>query len=229
MPMMAGHRSLPRTRRLPPCSWVGHGRARGAARRWPTARSRRSRRPRVAPPRLDVRAAADTRHRRRGRLVAVGGPPGGRRPPANPVPRRRTVAFLGRDDRAGLRPAVGHRPLRHALFSVHMVQHVLLMLVAAPLLALAAPMTLVLRVSSPTTRRRWVLPVLHSRVDALPGPPGHRLADVRGDDVGGPLLAAVQRVARGPVPPRPRARHVPDRRAVVLVAGGRPGSRRRSG
>ena len=45
-----------------------------------------------------------------------------------------------------------------------MVQHVLLMLVAAPLLALAAPITLILRVSSPETRRRWVLPVLHSRV-----------------------------------------------------------------
>ena len=31
------------------------------------------------------------------------------------------------------------------LFSVHMVQHILLMLVAAPLIALAAPITLILR------------------------------------------------------------------------------------
>jgi putative copper resistance protein D len=38
------------------------------------------------------------------------------------------------------------------------------MLIAAPLLALAAPVTLVLRVSSPATRRRWWLPILHSRV-----------------------------------------------------------------
>ena len=38
------------------------------------------------------------------------------------------------------------------LFSVHMVQHVLLMLVAAPLIALAAPITLVLRLS--LARRR---------------------------------------------------------------------------
>ena len=38
------------------------------------------------------------------------------------------------------------------LFSVHMVQHILLVLVAAPLIALAAPITLLLRVSSPTTR-----------------------------------------------------------------------------
>ena len=60
------------------------------------------------------------------------------------------------------------------LFSVHMVQHVLLMLVAAPLLALAAPVTLVLRVSSPETRRRWLLPVLHSRVVRVPGAPGRR-------------------------------------------------------
>ena len=34
------------------------------------------------------------------------------------------------------------------LFSVHMVQHVLLMLVAAPLIALGAPITLVLRLCS---------------------------------------------------------------------------------
>ena len=45
-----------------------------------------------------------------------------------------------------------------------MVQHVLLALVAAPLIALAAPITLILRVASPATRRRWILPVLHSRV-----------------------------------------------------------------
>ena len=51
-----------------------------------------------------------------------------------------------------------------ALFSVHMVQHVLLMLVAAPLIAMSAPVTLLLRVSSVETRRRWWLPALHSRV-----------------------------------------------------------------
>ncbi|MEP7158109.1 MAG: cytochrome c oxidase assembly protein [Chloroflexota bacterium] len=50
------------------------------------------------------------------------------------------------------------------LFSVHMVQHLLLALIAAPLLALGAPITLLLRVSSPAARRRWLLPVLHSRV-----------------------------------------------------------------
>ena len=50
------------------------------------------------------------------------------------------------------------------LFSVHMVQHLLLTLVAAPLLALGAPITLLLRVCSASTRQRVVLPILHSRV-----------------------------------------------------------------
>jgi putative membrane protein len=43
-----------------------------------------------------------------------------------------------------------------------MVQHLLLTLVAAPLIALSAPITLVLRLVSPGTRRRVVLPVLSS-------------------------------------------------------------------
>src|SRR3972149_2552636 len=50
------------------------------------------------------------------------------------------------------------------LFSVHMVQHLLLTMVAAPLLALGAPITLLLRVSSPGARRRIWLPLLHSRL-----------------------------------------------------------------
>jgi putative copper resistance protein D len=49
------------------------------------------------------------------------------------------------------------------LFSIHMVQHLLLTLVAAPLFALSAPITLLLRLSSPQTRKKWILPVLHSR------------------------------------------------------------------
>jgi cytochrome c oxidase assembly factor CtaG len=50
------------------------------------------------------------------------------------------------------------------LFSAHMIQHLLLTMVAAPLLVLGAPITLLLRVSSPGVRRKWILPVLHSRV-----------------------------------------------------------------
>jgi putative copper resistance protein D len=83
--------------------------------------------------------------------------------PANPVPRIRTVAFLG-----GLAAIVvallsGIERYDTALFSVHMVQHLLLTLVAAPLIALGAPVTLLLRVATPRVRRRVLLPVLHSR------------------------------------------------------------------
>lgn len=49
------------------------------------------------------------------------------------------------------------------LFSVHMIQHMLLELVAAPLLLAGAPITLALRVSSPRVRR-GLLAVLQSRV-----------------------------------------------------------------
>jgi putative copper resistance protein D len=82
----------------------------------------------------------------------------------NPVPRRRTVAFLGGMVALAFALLSGIGRYDTALFSIHMVQHVLLMLVAAPLIALAAPITLVLRLSSPETRRIWILPVLHSRV-----------------------------------------------------------------
>jgi len=47
------------------------------------------------------------------------------------------------------------------LFSDHMIQHMLLMLVAAPLLLLGAPITLALRVASRSVRR-WLLVILHS-------------------------------------------------------------------
>jgi cytochrome c oxidase assembly factor CtaG len=47
--------------------------------------------------------------------------------------------------------------------SVHMVQHLLLTMVAAPLLVLGAPVTLALRASTPAFRRRWLLPPLRSR------------------------------------------------------------------
>ena len=49
------------------------------------------------------------------------------------------------------------------LFSVHMVQHMLLELVAAPLILLGAPVTLALRAASPSVRSR-LLTILHSRV-----------------------------------------------------------------
>ncbi len=48
-------------------------------------------------------------------------------------------------------------------FSVHMVQHLALLYVVAPLLALSAPVTLALQAATPGTRRRVLLPLLHSR------------------------------------------------------------------
>jgi cytochrome c oxidase assembly factor CtaG len=50
-----------------------------------------------------------------------------------------------------------------SLFSVHMGQHMLLELLAAPLLLAGAPITLALRAASPSVRRR-ILAVLQSRV-----------------------------------------------------------------
>ncbi len=84
--------------------------------------------------------------------------------PANPVPRQRSVAFVAGMAALAVALLSGIDRYDTTLFSVHMVQHVLLTLVAAPLIALAAPITLLLRVSSPSTRRRWILPVLDARV-----------------------------------------------------------------
>jgi len=83
--------------------------------------------------------------------------------PRSPVPRWRTAAFLG--GLAAIAVALLSPIERYetALISVHMVQHMLLQLVAAPLLLLAAPVTLALRAASPGWRG-WLLRVLHSRV-----------------------------------------------------------------
>ncbi len=83
--------------------------------------------------------------------------------PTNGVPRIRTVAFLGGLAAIAIALQSGIERYDTALFSVHMVQHILLTLVAAPLIALGAPITLALRAASPRVRRRWLLPILHSR------------------------------------------------------------------
>ncbi len=83
--------------------------------------------------------------------------------PSNPVPRVRTIAFLAGIATIAVALQSGIERYDTALFSVHMVQHILLTLVAAPLIALGAPVTLALRVASPRVRARWLLPVLHSQ------------------------------------------------------------------
>jgi putative membrane protein len=84
--------------------------------------------------------------------------------PAHPVPRRRTVAFLAGLAAIAVALLSGIDRYDTALFSVHMVQHVLLTLVAAPLIALGAPITTLLRAATPDVRRTVILPILHSRV-----------------------------------------------------------------
>ncbi len=83
--------------------------------------------------------------------------------PTNPVPRSRVVAFLG--GLAVIEYAL-QGPVDYyegTLFADHMLQHLLLMMVAAPLLVMGAPITLALRAASPNFRARWLLPVLRSR------------------------------------------------------------------
>jgi cytochrome c oxidase assembly factor CtaG len=53
------------------------------------------------------------------------------------------------------------------LLSVHMVQHLLLTMVAAPLIVLGTPVLLALRASSPSFRSRVLAPVVHGRFAAV--------------------------------------------------------------
>jgi putative copper resistance protein D len=91
--------------------------------------------------------------------------------PDHPVPVLRTAAFLGGLAVIAVALMSGIDRYDTTLFSVHMVQHLLLVLVAAPLLALAAPVTQLLRAASPDVRRRYVLPLLHSGPVAVVGHP----------------------------------------------------------
>jgi cytochrome c oxidase assembly factor CtaG len=84
--------------------------------------------------------------------------------PANPVPRFRAWCWYGGLVVLFVALASPIGTYDTTLFSVHMVQHLLMIMVAAPLLAIAAPITLLLRVSSAQTRDRWIYPVLHSRL-----------------------------------------------------------------
>ena len=95
----------------------------------------------------------------------------GRLHPGRPVPIARSAAFLGGLAAIAVALLSGIERYDTTLFSVHMVQHLLLMLVAAPLIALAAPVTQLLRAASADVRRRFVLPVLHSTAFGALGHP----------------------------------------------------------
>jgi putative copper resistance protein D len=83
--------------------------------------------------------------------------------PANPVPRWRLWSWMLGLAVILLALASPIERYDTTLFSVHMIQHLLLVMVAASLLVMAAPVTLLLRVSTPGARKRWILPVLNSR------------------------------------------------------------------
>jgi cytochrome c oxidase assembly factor CtaG len=76
-------------------------------------------------------------------------------------PRRRTAYFLSGIGVLALALLSPLGAYDTVLFSVHVTQHMLLTMVAAPLLALGAPVTLALRVATGRTRRRLTR-VLHS-------------------------------------------------------------------
>ena len=91
--------------------------------------------------------------------------------PEHRIPRRQRWAFLGGLAAIAVALQSGIARYDTTLFSLHMVQHLLLTLAAPPLLALAAPVTQLLRAASPTTRQRVILPILHSRAVAVIGHP----------------------------------------------------------
>ena len=88
------------------------------------------------------------------------------RHPGHPHPGWRNAAFLAGLAVLALALLSPIEAYEGALFSVHMLQHMMLELVAAPLLLLGAPATLALRAASPPVRGR-LLAVLHSRVIAV--------------------------------------------------------------
>ncbi len=82
--------------------------------------------------------------------------------PENRVPVVRRWAFLAGLFAIAIALQSGIDRYDTTLFSIHMVQHLLLTLVAPPLVALGAPVTQLMRAASPETRSRWILPVLRS-------------------------------------------------------------------
>ena len=85
------------------------------------------------------------------------------RHPGHPHPAWRSAAFLGGLAVLAVALTSPIEAYEGELFSVHMLQHMLLELVAAPLLLLGAPATLALRVASPSVRG-VLIAILHSRV-----------------------------------------------------------------
>ena len=82
--------------------------------------------------------------------------------PGNPYPRRRTVSFVAALAFVLLALQSGIERYDTTLFSMHMVQHLILLFPVPILLLQAGPVTLLLRVASPRWRAR-ILAILQSR------------------------------------------------------------------
>lgn len=83
------------------------------------------------------------------------------------VARRRTAAWLTGVAVVVIALVSGIGRYDDVLFSDHMVQHLLLTLIAPPLLLVGGPVTLLLQAATPRVRRRWILPALHARALGL--------------------------------------------------------------
>jgi cytochrome c oxidase assembly factor CtaG len=81
----------------------------------------------------------------------------------HPFPRWRSAAFFAGVGVLVLALASPVEAYAHASFTVHMLQHLLLVLVAAPLMALGAPISLALRAISSVARRRALARALRGR------------------------------------------------------------------
>lgn len=82
----------------------------------------------------------------------------------NRWPRRRTAAFIGALVAVGLALLSPVDTLSDDLLTIHMVQHLLLVAVSAPLFAASGIGTLALRAASAETRDSVLLPILRSRL-----------------------------------------------------------------
>jgi cytochrome c oxidase assembly factor CtaG len=88
-----------------------------------------------------------------------------------PWPVRRTVSFLSGLALMALVLVGPTGAFDDVFFWAHMTQHLVVMMLAAPLLLLGSPVVVLLRACSPAFRRRWLIPLLRSRVvDALTRP-----------------------------------------------------------
>lgn len=83
---------------------------------------------------------------------------------ANRWPARRTAAFMAALVALTLALVSPIDTFSGDLLTVHMVQHLLLVSVAAPLFAASGIGTLALRAASADNRKRFLLPILHSRI-----------------------------------------------------------------